>query len=39
LPDTAPLLHYSRHLAVYVWPTELVQAKVLTAGPAVATAR
>jgi len=25
LPDAAPVLHYSRRLAVYVWPTELVR--------------
>jgi uncharacterized protein YqjF (DUF2071 family) len=25
LPDIAPVLHYSRRLAVYVWPTELVR--------------
>jgi uncharacterized protein YqjF (DUF2071 family) len=39
LPDSKPLLHYSRGLVVYVWPTELVQARVLSTGPAVATAR
>jgi uncharacterized protein YqjF (DUF2071 family) len=39
LPDTPPLLHYSRRLAVYVWPAELVQAKVLAAGAAVAAAQ
>jgi len=39
LPATEPLLHYSRHLAVYVWPAELVQAKVLAAGAAVAAAQ
>ena len=38
LPDTKPLLHYSRHLAVYVWPTELVQQAMLRTGPAVASA-
>ncbi len=38
LPETPPLLHYSRHLAVYVWPAELVLEKVLQAGPAVASA-
>ncbi len=38
LPETKPLLHYSRHLAVYVWPSELVESKVLQAGPAVASA-
>lgn len=36
LPDTEPLLHYSRHLAVYVWPAELVQAAVVAPGRAVA---
>lgn len=39
LPDTEPLLHYSRHLAVYVWPAELVQAKVVAASAAVAAAQ
>jgi uncharacterized protein YqjF (DUF2071 family) len=39
LPDTKPLLHYSRHLAVYVWPAELVQAKVVAASPVVAAAQ
>ncbi len=39
LPDTPPLLHYSRHLAVYVWSAELVEATVLAAGPAVAAAQ
>ncbi|WP_263351133.1 YqjF family protein [Acidicapsa acidisoli] len=39
LPNTAPLLHYSRHLAVYVWPAELVQAKVVAATAAVAAAQ
>jgi len=38
LPATKPLLHYSRHLAVYVWPSELVQAAALRVGPAVASA-
>ena len=38
LPDTKPLLHYARHLAVYVWPTELVQAAALEVGPVVASA-
>jgi hypothetical protein len=38
LPTTKPLLHYSRHLAVYVWPSELVQAAALRVGPAVASA-
>jgi len=39
LPETQPLLHYSRRLAVYVWAAELVQAPVLATGPAVAAAR
>jgi uncharacterized protein YqjF (DUF2071 family) len=39
LPDTAPLLHYSRHLAVYVWPAELVQAKIVAAAAAVVAAQ
>jgi uncharacterized protein YqjF (DUF2071 family) len=39
LPDSKPLLHYSRRLAVYVWPAELVQARVLSTGPAVAAAQ
>jgi len=39
LPDSKPLLHYSRHLAVYVWPAELVLAKVVAAGPVVAAAQ
>jgi len=25
LPEQAPVLHYSRRLAVYVWPAELVR--------------
>ena len=39
LPDTDPLLHYSRHLAVYVWPSELVQSKVIAANTVVAAAQ
>jgi uncharacterized protein len=39
LPESKPLLHYSRHLAVYVWPTELVQAAMLRTGPVVAAAQ
>jgi len=39
LQDTKPLLHYSRHLAVYVWPSELVQAAILRSGPVVAAAQ
>jgi uncharacterized protein len=39
LPDTRPLLHYSRHLAVYVWPAQIVQPKVVVAGAAVAAAQ
>jgi hypothetical protein len=26
LPDIQPVLHYSRRLAVYVWPRELVRS-------------
>jgi hypothetical protein len=25
LPDQEPVLHYSRRLAVYIWPAELVR--------------
>ncbi len=32
LPDEEPVLHYSRRLAVYIWPAELVQP-VLAARP------
>jgi uncharacterized protein len=39
LPDTPPLLHYARHLAVYIWSAQLVQAKVVAAGAAVAAAQ
>ena len=39
LPPTKPILHYSRQLAVYVWPSELVQAPVLSSGPVVAAAQ
>jgi hypothetical protein len=28
LPDTEPVLHYSRRLAVYIWPAELVRPVV-----------
>jgi uncharacterized protein YqjF (DUF2071 family) len=40
LPDTPPLLHYSRRLAVYVWQAELVQVRALrpVTVPAVPTA-
>jgi len=30
LPDQKPILHYSRRLAVYVWPAELVRPAVAT---------
>jgi hypothetical protein len=30
LPDQEPVLHYSRQLAVYVWPAELVQPALVT---------
>ena len=39
LPDTRPLLHYSRRLAVYVWSAELMQAVVLRPETAVAAAQ
>lgn len=39
LPDTKPLLHYSRHLAVYIWPAELVQQAILRTQPVVAAAQ
>ena len=39
LPDTEPLLHYSRRLAVYVWPAELAMAKVVATTAAVAAAQ
>jgi uncharacterized protein YqjF (DUF2071 family) len=29
LPDQAPVLHYSRRLAVYVWPAELVRTAMV----------
>ena len=32
LPDQEPVLHYSRRLAVYVWPAELVRP-ALVGGP------
>jgi uncharacterized protein YqjF (DUF2071 family) len=38
LPDTKPLLHYSRQLAVYVWSAEMVQTAALQTGPVVASA-
>jgi len=30
LPDQEPVLHYSRRLAVYVWPAELVRSAVVS---------
>lgn len=30
LPEQAPMLHYSRRMAVYVWPTELVRPARVT---------
>jgi hypothetical protein len=30
LPDQEPVLHYSRQLAVYVWPAELVRPAMVT---------
>jgi uncharacterized protein YqjF (DUF2071 family) len=37
LPEIEPVLHYSRRLAVYVWPTELVRP-ALAARPVAAAA-
>jgi len=37
LPNQEPVLHYSRRLAIYVWPTELVRP-ALVARPVTATA-
>ena len=39
LPDTPPLLHYSRRLAVYIWPAKVVPQKVVAPGAVVAAAR
>jgi uncharacterized protein YqjF (DUF2071 family) len=36
LPDIEPVLHYSRRLAVYVWPTELVRPALAARPVAVA---
>jgi len=33
LPKTGPVLHYSRRLAVYIWPAELVRRPALATGP------
>jgi hypothetical protein len=30
LPDLEPVLHYSRRLAVYLWPAELLRPAVVT---------
>lgn len=38
LPDTKPLLHYSRELVVYVWQTEIVQRPSLVRLPGSVTA-
>lgn len=38
LPDTKPLLHYSRELVVYMWQTELVQRPSLVRLPGSVTA-
>lgn len=38
LPDTKPLLHYSRELVVYLWQTELVQRPSLVRLPGSVTA-
>ena len=32
LPDAEPVLHYSRRLAVYIWPAELLRPAI-TARP------
>ena len=37
LPDLEPVLHYSRQLAVYIWPAELVRS-ALVSRPVTATA-
>ena len=37
LPDMEPVLHYSRRLAVYVWPAELVHT-ALAARPVTVAA-
>jgi uncharacterized protein YqjF (DUF2071 family) len=36
LPDQPPVLHYSRRLAVYIWPAELVRSKLAPRPVAVA---
>lgn len=36
LPDQKPVLHYSRRLAVYIWPTELVRPAMASRPVAVA---
>jgi hypothetical protein len=36
LPDIEPVLHYSRRLAVYVWPTELARPALAARPVAVA---
>ncbi len=28
LPDQEPVLHYSRRLALYIWPTELLRPSI-----------
>ena len=30
LPDVDPVLHYSRRMAVYIWPAELVHSALAT---------
>lgn len=39
LPDTEPLLHYSRRMVVYLWSAKFVEAGVLRPEAAVATAQ
>ena len=36
LPESEPVLHYSRRLAVYLWPAELVRPELVTRPVAVA---
>jgi hypothetical protein len=37
LPNREPVLHYSRRLAVYIWPAELVRPALAT-GPVTVAA-
>jgi hypothetical protein len=38
LPNREPVLHYSRRLAVYIWPAELVRPALATGPVTVAVA-